>query len=212
MTRERWLSQFTFRNHHIKGSPINALIRPSIQGDQLIVHCDAVRGAFQCPLVLDTTRLSNLEVVMHKSKATPWAYDVGSAAETWFTQACGVPTKLVYLPPQSYRPVLGNVSADFKQDKGITFSDCASYLVTSGSSLRAVNEMLDDAAFDVKPLRPNMVVDSRNDQLVPWDEDYWRALEVGEDSARFETTSNCARCSSIDIEFVKANHLALDSR
>lgn len=191
---------WSIRNHHISSHPVNALIHPTIDGNEMTVTCPTMDQPFKTSMSPAITDLKKIEVVMHKSKTTPWAFDMGEQAEAWFTQACGVQTKLVYLPSESYRPVLGNIAGDFKPKKGITFTDCASYMVATSPSLRAVQKMLDNPDFDVKPLRPNIVVESKTRKLQAWEEDFWSRLKIGD--ACFDTTSNCVRCSSIDIEFV----------
>lgn len=194
-------------NHHISTHPPNALIRPSIVHDRLVVSCKdhSQFGSYQCDLEPDTTDLSDIEVLMHQSKSTPRAYDMGPAAETWFTQACGVQTKFVYLPRDAHRPVLGNIAASYSaSNDGITFQDCAQYLIATQASLREVQKMVgasEERPFDIKPLRPNIVVASGRDQLKPWAEDFWSGLQVCEE-VRFEVTANCARCNSIDVKWV----------
>lgn len=193
---------FFLSNHHIKSKPANALIRPSIQTGHLHVFCATMKEDFFCSIEPDTSTLSKVEVEMHKSKAQPWAYDMGEAAETWFTKACGLPTKLVYLPKESHRSVLGNAAGNFNAENGITFADCAQYLIANASSLAALQNMLEEDKFDIKPLRPNIVIDalsSSSSNLKPWEEDFWAGLKVGK-AAHFELTANCARCASIDIE------------
>lgn len=181
------------------------MIRPSIVNSRLVVSCKdhSQFGSYECDLEPDTTDLSDIEVLMHQSKSTPQAYDMGPDAESWFTQACGIQTKLVYLPRDAHRPVLGNIAASYSaSNDGITFQDCAQYLIATQASLREVQKMVgasEERPFDIKPLRPNVVVASQADMLEPWDEDFWAGLQAGE-NLRFEVTANCARCNSIDIK------------
>lgn len=85
-------------------------------------------------------------------------------------------SRLVYLPRHAARPVLGNVFGQVSADRSesrLTFADCASYLITSQSSLDAVSEML-GREMSILPLRPNILVKATEGKVInAFEEDYW---------------------------------------
>jgi len=187
----------TWDNHHITTNPRNALIRPRIEGNNLIVSCTYNAADFQISLRPDVKDPEIHPISMHSSDVN--GFDMGPEAEDWFTKACGVTTKLIYLPDNKARKVLGNVSQG-KDKSGITFADCASYLIASQASLDSMSEML-GRKMDMLPLRPNIVVASPTSQLEAWSEDYWSILKIGSEKVHFDVTANCGRCASLDVSY-----------
>jgi uncharacterized protein YcbX len=110
----------SWTNHHIGTHPRNAIITCSMDGDEVLVSSPHNEKTFRLPFVPSIpSSAKTIRVDMHKSPVD--ALDMGQAAEDWFSVACGIPTKLVYLPERNARKVLGNVapSDDFG---GITFA------------------------------------------------------------------------------------------
>ncbi|EPE10701.1 mosc domain containing protein [Ophiostoma piceae UAMH 11346] len=114
-----------------------------------------------------------------------------------------------------------------EQTPWLTFTDCAPFLVASESSLRNVSARM-SAGVDVPmyKFRPNIVVDGEGEE--EWAEDFWGELTVAteksvedeartpalsrsgsvspsesssQDSVRLLLTSNCARCTSLNVDY-----------
>ncbi|KAH8895807.1 hypothetical protein GQ53DRAFT_819779 [Thozetella sp. PMI_491] len=92
----------------------------------------------------------------------------------------------------------------------ITFTDCAPLLVTSESSLKDVTARLSDGLMmDMYKFRPNIVVDGEGEEAFA--EDFWAELTTGgrdtaaavaaEKSTRLMLTSNCVRCTSLNVDY-----------
>jgi uncharacterized protein YcbX len=88
-----------------------------------------------------------------------------------------------------------------KQLNTVNFSDGAALLVTSEASLGDLHPRLPDGEDVVlEKFRPNIVVDGEGRA---WDEDFWSELTVLPLGARIVLTSNCARCTSINVDLSK---------
>jgi hypothetical protein len=105
-------------NHHVAGSIGNVLIKPRFEGSDVVVTSPNNDKPLRFPISPSTENLSTIHVIMHTSGVD--ALDMGPEAEEWFTRACGNSTKLVYMPPDRSRPILGNVKPTPDQS-GITF-------------------------------------------------------------------------------------------
>jgi uncharacterized protein YcbX len=77
----------------------------------------------------------------------------------------------------------------------VGFADGNSMLLASEASLAALNTQLDDAV-PMSRFRPNIVVGA--DGLAPYDEDYWRHVQIGDLSAF--VVKGCDRCSIPDTD------------
>ena len=201
---------------------------------------EAEERKLEIPLTPDTKYLEVVEVVMHSSPAE--AYNMGSRYNSWFSECLGYPVVFAYLGP-NLRPVLGNVSPNAasqkadpagswlssitksipavlggtsREEEGITFADCAAYLVVTEESLKDVSSRLPEGEeMDMTKFRPNIVLKKSS---AAWDEDFWGELTFAssqhrgtgifkddEASRNGETkiilTQNCARCKSINIDY-----------
>jgi uncharacterized protein YcbX len=99
-------------------------------------------------------------------------------------------------------------------DEGISFADCAPYLVISTKSWESAQARLPEGEeMDITKFRPNIVVEGAEEEF---EEDFWRELEViapqprgGGDQeneseavgARIILTQNCARCNSLNVDY-----------
>lgn len=86
-----------------------------------------------------------------------------------------------------------------KDEDQITFADCAAYLVVSETSLHNVSDRLTDGEMDITKFRPNIVVSGAE---TAFEEDFWAELALGEKHLRLFLTANCARCLSLNVDFV----------
>lgn len=192
------------------------------------------------PLTPDFQSLEVVDVVMHNSPTK--AYNMGSHYNSWFSECLGYPIVFAYLGPH-LRPVLGNLSPNAankssgtaaswlssitksipavlggtsKEEEGITFVDCAAYLVVTEESLNDVSSRLPEGEeMDITKFRPNIVLTG---SPTAWDEDFWGEVTftssqhkgtgifkgdetTGNGETQITLTQNCARCQSINIDY-----------
>lgn len=166
------------------------------------------------PLNPKSIDLRELEINMYNSPTK--AYDMGTRYNAWFSERFGYDVILVFLGENS-REVLGNLSPKsmFSQqrlsawlptffdnmqgaDEGITFADCAPYLIVSETSMGNVNRRLPEGdKINITQFRPNIVIGGA---ATEFEEDFWAELSVGTD-LRLILTQNCARCRSLNIGY-----------
>ncbi|MCJ1405988.1 hypothetical protein MMC19_000053 [Ptychographa xylographoides] len=188
--------------------------------------------SLEVPLIPDTAGLELIEVIMHSSPTK--AFIMGSRFNEWFSDCFGYDVILVYLGPH-LRAVLGNLSpsssesqaseggswlsslskqipfmgnAKTKLDDGITFADCAPYLVVTEESLQEVSSRLPEGEqMDVTKFRPNIVIAQSGSA---YDEDFWAGVAIqspdnddgrSNDDINLELTQNCLRCVSINLDY-----------
>ncbi|KAL8832422.1 MAG: hypothetical protein Q9170_004880 [Blastenia crenularia] len=188
-----------------------------------------------------TEELEELEVDLHGSGTK--ALNMGKEINDWFSECFGWAVVLVYMPEGSRRQVLGNLSPNAVsktgitssakswlstitaytpeylkgkegKDEGLTFADCAPYLVVTDESVKDVSSRLPDGTeMDVTKFRPNIVLEGADEA---YEEDYWGALSIvpgsntnldgkiieseGRD-LEIVLTQNCIRCQSLDIDY-----------
>jgi uncharacterized protein len=115
----------------------------------------------------------------------------GEAAARWFTAAIGTPARLVYLADPAQR----HPNQEFASSSDtVTFADGYPVLLTSESSLNALNELIAagpraaEGPLPMTRFRPSLVVAG----AAPWAEDGWRRLRIG--AASFRAVKGCDRC------------------
>ncbi|GAA5949605.1 hypothetical protein JCM21900_002466 [Sporobolomyces salmonicolor] len=195
----------TYENHLASLYPNHALLRQTIDFSSLTLTISAPGGSrFSILLDPPTSGRAQVEVDMYGSKTL--AYDVGEEAARFFTGVAGKETRLLFLSEgEGGREVLGSISQG--KDSGISFQDCASYMIASSASLTAFSGAL-RREMPIIPLRPNILVGpaSESSGLKPWTEDYWAELRVA-GGAVFRLTSNCVRCISLNIDYSTGKRL-----
>lgn len=183
------------------------------------------------PLVPSTSDLEQVDVDLHQSPTK--AYNMGEPYNSWFSSCFGWEVMLVYLGPFR-RPVLGNLSPNAlsnrssshqswfsnitqalpsllpskaKDEDGLTFTDCAPYLVVTEESLKDVSARLPEGEeMDITKFRPNIVLSG---SASAYEEDFWGGLkittkgttEVEQQSFDLILTQNCGRCVSINVDY-----------
>lgn len=180
------------------------------------------------PLLPDTSTLENINVVMHSSPTK--AFDMGAKYGAWFSEQFGFKVVLAYIGPMR-RPILGSFNPAARESSltsaarsisslvssylpaaiagdraspasGITFADCAMFLVVTEESLAAASARLPQGVeMDVRKFRPNIVVDGAEG---PWVEDLWSEIRIknGEGAdVDIPLTHNCVRCTSINVDY-----------
>lgn len=172
--------------------------------------------------------LEAMNVSLHQSPSK--AYKMSEEVNAWFSSCLGYEVILAYLGPNK-RPVLGNISPNAihkkltgsqswfssisstipdvlsykSKNEGITFADCAAYLVVTEESLQDVSSRFSDGMkVDVTKFRPNIVLSGSSKA---YEEDYWGAITVSRSSqneikqeAEIVLTANCIRCVSVNVD------------
>ncbi|KAM0748864.1 hypothetical protein T439DRAFT_381973 [Meredithblackwellia eburnea MCA 4105] len=192
----------------VSNSPQNTRIIPSIKGTTLTLT-SPLSKTLSVPLYPLTDGLKVVEVDLYNSKVE--SFDMGEEAGAFFSEACGMPTRLMYIGKRGSRPVLGSMGQG--KDPRIAYNDHGSFMVATTSSLNALSKSL-GRPMDIIPLRPNILLEPASFlfPLREWVEDYWAELRLGEVSMRL--TSNCVRCVSLNIDystgkFLEGNNLPL---
>ncbi|KAL8869384.1 MAG: hypothetical protein Q9198_007902, partial [Flavoplaca austrocitrina] len=89
-----------------------------------------------------------------------------------------------------------------ENNEGITFADCAPYLVVTQESIDDVTERLvEGVQADVTKFRPNIVLEGATSA---YEEDFWGAISIlpeSDHSMDIVLTQNCIRCQSLDIDY-----------
>lgn len=123
--------------------------------------------------------------------------DCGERAGQFFSEVLGVSgLHLVRMAEDCQRPVRIDEKTTVSDSVGqfVSYADGFPFLVASEASLEAVRVKANMPWLAMDRWRPNIVVRSREGgrELVAWEENEWRVIEVGE--ARFEGAKKCVRC------------------
>lgn len=126
------------------------------------------------------------------------AVEISSEATNWFTEALGIPARLVYMPEESQRKTDAQYS--LTGEEITSFSDGYPILIIGQSSLDDLNNRLENTV-NINRFRPNFVFTNGE----PFEEDAWHEFTVG--SVRFFGVKPCARCimTTIDQETGEKN-------
>ncbi len=130
-----------------------------------------------------------------KLSVTVWddtcpALAVGTEADRWFTEAIGFGCRLVYMPPESIRPVDDRYALS---GDAVSFADAYPFLVIGEASLADLNARLAEPV-PMDRFRPNFVVRG----AAPFAEDTWTHFRIGE--SYFYGVKPCARCVMTTID------------
>ncbi len=115
---------------------------------------------------------------------------VDAAADAWFSAFLGQPCRLVQLTDDLVRPVDPRYGQPGDE---VSFADGYPLLLLSEASLADLNGRLRQPV-PMRRFRPNLVVDG----AIPYAEDGWRRLRVGE--VEFAGVKNCSRCIVTTID------------
>ena len=119
------------------------------------------------------------------------AIEISSEASFWFTQALGIPTRLVYMPEESHRKT--DAQYALTGEEITSFSDGYPILIIGQSSLDDLNNRLENPV-NINRFRPNFVFTHGE----PFEEDAWHEFTVG--NIRFFGVKPCARCIMTTID------------
>lgn len=119
------------------------------------------------------------------------AIEISSEATNWFTEALGIPARLVYMPEESHRKTDAQYS--LTGEEITSFSDGYPILIIGQSSLNDLNNRLENPV-NINRFRPNFVFTDGE----PFEEDAWHEFTVG--NVRFFGVKPCARCIMTTID------------
>lgn len=175
-----------------------------------------------------TEDLEVTEISMHSSPTK--AYNMGTPYDQWFTDRFGYEVNLVYLGDNrrevlgNVHPGAASTSQQRQQSlsswlptwattglgsfddgqggayNGITFTDCAPYLLVTEESMKDVNSRLpSDDNISIVKFRPNIVLRGAKNE---YEEDFWAELSIASrQDLKITLTQNCLRCSSINVDY-----------
>ncbi|KAH7317849.1 MOSC domain-containing protein [Rhexocercosporidium sp. MPI-PUGE-AT-0058] len=155
--------------------------------------------------ILDDKVKTKLE--FNTSKSYP-AWIMDDEINAWFTACFGYPVVLAFfgdnlgIPKPKSDVIASSWLREMKatipsQASNVQFSDNAALLVTSEASLSDLHPRLpgEEKAIHEK-FRPNIIVDGTE----AWEEDFWKTLTFPRSGGRVVLTSNCARCTSVNVD------------
>ncbi|MBA5606008.1 MOSC N-terminal beta barrel domain-containing protein [Duganella sp. FT3S] len=167
--------------------PRMALIVPRLKGETLELRAPGMLR-LEIPLGLPHPEQAVARTVQVWDDSV-LAYDCDALTATWFSNAIGVPCRLV----RFHADALRKVSEKWTQGVAATtlFSDGYPVLVAGAASLDDLNARLVAAGRDPVPMnrfRPNLVIAG----LEAFEEDYAAAYRLGE--AELRPVKPCSRC------------------
>ena len=115
------------------------------------------------------------------------ARGLGKKVDRLVSDFLNIPCKLVYMGIQDKRWV------DQDPEREVSFADGYPYLITTTASIKDLSAK-HGQDIAISRFRPNIVVSNE----VPWEEDLWHILNIGETS--FEIVKPCARCQVPGID------------
>ncbi len=129
--------------------------------------------------------------------------DAGDDAGDWFSQLLDEPVRLVWQDDPARRPISpehGGLGAE-----PLNLADTGPLLLTTTSSLAQLEAWIaeehEPQAIAMRRFRPNVVVDGSD---VPFAEDEWRGIRIGDVPYRF--AEHCDRCMVTTIDPVTLAH------
>lgn len=115
----------------------------------------------------------------------------GPEARDWFAEHLGADVELVYMrAPERSRPL----PAEYGAGRTVSFADAFPLLLTSVSSLHALNSLIaqgdhpGEGPLPMDRFRPSVVVEG----AAPWAEDGWRRVRIGD--VVCTVAKSCGRC------------------
>jgi uncharacterized protein len=161
-----------------------ALLQLSISENALIVsHKVLPIKSLAISFLENTVDLPRLQVSVWDD--TVEAVEVSQEANDWFTEVLQSPTRLVYMPDDSFRKV--DEKYAINQDDITSFSDGYPILIIGENSLADLNARL-EVPVPMNRFRPNLVFSGGE----PFEEDTWRNFSVG--TSQLVGVKPCARC------------------
>ncbi len=173
--------------------PNMALITPRIQSDTLEVRAPGMLR-LDIPLGLpDPADARTIDVQVWNDTVT--AYDCDELTAAWFSNAIGVPCRLVRFHPDAKR--IASMAWTDGVEAPALFADAFPVLVIGQASLDDLNEKLVTQGRTPLPMnrfRPNIVIDG----IGAYEEDYSAAFDFG--SSVLTPVKPCARCTIPSVD------------
>lgn len=159
--------------------PRMALVRPRLLPEGLRLEAPGMEPLQVARPPADARRI---EVEIWKDRVA--AVPAERSAHTWWQDFLGVDVRLVYMPPDTRRPV---DPAYGRAGDQVSFADGYPVLLATEASLADLNRRLAEPV-PMNRFRPNVVVRGSG----AFEEDTWQAVRIGE--AAFRVVKPCARC------------------
>jgi uncharacterized protein len=169
--------------------PQLAIFQTEIEGDFLKItnknNGDSLKILLQYSLIQTGYAPRHHSLIVQIWDDTTTAIEVNQEASQWFTQALGIPTRLVYMHEESQRKT--DAQYALTGEEITSFSDGYPILIVGQSSLNDLNNRLGNPV-NINRFRPNFVFTNGE----PFEEDAWHEFTVGD--VRFFGVKPCARC------------------
>lgn len=165
--------------------PRMALLRVEIGADGLVVRAPGMPDLTvpDAPVFGTSVRV---EIWGDECDATM----ADAAANSWFSEFLGLPSRLVHIPDDSLR----TVDPDYAEPADrVGFADGFPFLLASEASLADLSQRA-GTDLPMNRFRPNLVVSG----IAPYAEDGWSRIRVGDVS--FRVVKPCARCSVTTVD------------
>lgn len=120
------------------------------------------------------------------------AVPAAAEASAWLTDYLGAHVELVYMDAPERSRLIDRAYAE--EGPTVSFADSMPLLVTTASSLDALNSLIaqgshaDEGPLPMNRFRPSLVVEGTE----PWAEDTWRRVRIGEVTCA--VSKACGRC------------------
>lgn len=158
-----------------------ALLQVSLEQEGLVVQHK--KGELQ-PLYIPFAEATKKELQVTVWDDTVPALEASADISAWFTEALGMPARLVYMPPQTRRLVDTAYAAD---GEVVSFADGYPFLLIGQAALDDLNSRLEQPVL-MNKFRPSLVFRGG----APFEEDSWSEFTIG--SQYFRAVKPCARC------------------
>lgn len=173
--------------------PKLALVETDITDDDMLVVSAPNHGTIEIPL--DATDMAdNRELEVDVFKKPGKGREQGPEAAAFFSEYLGINALLLRVSHERHVKAEKRVSGYSEQ---LGFADGAPLLLASQVSLRALQQA-SEGPIEMNRFRPNVVVDSHDQDTDAYDEDYWREIRIGELGAYVAWA--CARCPMPNID------------
>jgi uncharacterized protein YcbX len=136
------------------------------------------------PLTIPFDTSTGPEITVSIWDDTCTALEVSVAANEWFSQALGMPARLVYMPATTHRPVDTNYAGN---NEIVSFADAYPLIIIGQSSLDELNSRLEHPIL-MNRFRPNLVFNGG----APFCEDSFGSFQIG--NVSFNAVKPCSRC------------------
>ncbi|KUJ14318.1 uncharacterized protein LY89DRAFT_686804 [Mollisia scopiformis] len=171
--------------------------------------------SIEIPYTPSLASLKQISIDLHTNPSYP-AHLMPPEYNLWFTTHFTYPVHLAYIDSSPGTPSTSPLAQSWlstikphlpspaqEDEENITFSDGAALLIVSSASLSALPLLHEPSKQEqqstlLEKFRPNIVLSAPD--LAAWDEDFWSCITVQPKGIKIVLTSNCARCTSINVD------------